>query len=45
MYLRVRDVDAITTEFGVPVYDVPWACKIELRDLDGNRLRIGTPTG
>ncbi|GES29229.1 hypothetical protein San01_17160 [Streptomyces angustmyceticus] len=24
--------------------DAPWAREIELRDLDGNRLRSGTPT-
>ncbi|MFF0885362.1 glyoxalase superfamily protein [Streptomyces sp. NPDC003456] len=41
--LRVRDVDAVAREFGVPVDDAPWAREIELRDPDGNRLRIGTP--
>ncbi|MEU6510593.1 glyoxalase superfamily protein [Streptomyces sp. NPDC046942] len=45
VYLRVRDVDAVATEFGVPVRDAPWAREIELHDLDGNRLRIGTPSG
>lgn len=44
VYLRVRDVDAIAAEFGVEVKDAPWAREIELRDPDGNRLRIGTPT-
>jgi hypothetical protein len=24
--------------------DAPWAREIELRDPDGNRLRVGTPT-
>lgn len=43
VYLRVRDVDAVAREFGVPVNDAPWAREIELRDPDGNRLRIGTP--
>ncbi|MFB8247589.1 glyoxalase superfamily protein [Streptomyces sp. NPDC055952] len=43
VYLRVRDVDAVAREFGVPVDDAPWAREIELRDPDGNRLRIGTP--
>jgi catechol 2,3-dioxygenase-like lactoylglutathione lyase family enzyme len=42
-YLRVRDVEAIAAEFGVTVEVAPWAREIELRDLDGNRLRIGTP--
>lgn len=44
LYLYVNDVDAIAAEFGVAVEDAPWAREIELRDPDGNRLRIGTPT-
>jgi catechol 2,3-dioxygenase-like lactoylglutathione lyase family enzyme len=44
VYLRVCDVEAIACEFGVQVKDAPWAREIELRDPDGNRLRIGTPT-
>ncbi|MEV7591815.1 glyoxalase superfamily protein [Streptomyces sp. NPDC089922] len=44
VYLRVRDVDAVAAEFGVQPDDAPWAREIELRDPDGNRLRIGTPT-
>ncbi|MEV5826161.1 glyoxalase superfamily protein [Spirillospora sp. NPDC052242] len=44
IYLRVRDVDAVAAEFGVRAADAPWAREIELRDPDGNRLRIGTPT-
>ncbi|MET9361631.1 glyoxalase superfamily protein [Streptomyces sp. NPDC006632] len=43
LYLRVTDVDAIASEFGVAVNDVPWGREIELRDPDGNRLRVGTP--
>ncbi|MFD9823194.1 glyoxalase superfamily protein [Streptomyces violascens] len=43
VYLRVSDVDAVAAEFGVPVKDAPWAREIELRDPDGNRLRVGTP--
>ena len=43
VYLRVREVEAIAAEFGVQVRDAPWAREIELRDPDGNRLRIGTP--
>ncbi|UGQ11726.1 VOC family protein [Yinghuangia sp. ASG 101] len=43
LYLRVRDVDALAAEFGVRVDEAPWAREIELRDPDGNRLRIGTP--
>ncbi|GAA2863576.1 glyoxalase superfamily protein [Streptosporangium fragile] len=44
VYLRVRDVDAVADEFGIQVKDAPWAREIELRDPDGNRLRVGTPT-
>ncbi|MFV5995853.1 glyoxalase superfamily protein [Streptomyces sp. NPDC056231] len=44
VYLRVRDVDAVADEFGVQAKDAPWAREIELRDPDGNRLRVGTPT-
>ncbi|WP_282784594.1 MULTISPECIES: glyoxalase superfamily protein [unclassified Nocardia] len=43
VYLSVRDVDAVAAEFEVAVEDAPWAREIELRDPDGNRLRIGTP--
>lgn len=43
VYLRVRDVDAVATEFGLSPREAPWAREIELRDPDGNRLRIGTP--
>ncbi|MGW6538189.1 glyoxalase superfamily protein [Streptomyces sp. NPDC055051] len=45
VYLRVRDVDAVGAEFGVRVEDVPWGREFELRDPDGNRLRIATPQG
>ncbi|MGW6330874.1 glyoxalase superfamily protein [Nocardia rhamnosiphila] len=44
VYLRIRDVEAIASEFGVQPEDAAWAREIELRDPDGNRLRIGTPT-
>ncbi|WP_245930346.1 glyoxalase superfamily protein [Allonocardiopsis opalescens] len=44
VYLRVRDVDTIAADFGAEVSEAPWAREIELRDPDGNRLRIGTPT-
>ncbi|MGW3728496.1 glyoxalase superfamily protein [Streptomyces sp. NPDC000851] len=43
VYLRVADVDAVAAEFGVQAAGAPWAREIELRDPDGNRLRIGTP--
>lgn len=44
VYVRVRDVDAVADEFGVPVRNAPWAREVELRDPDGNRLRVATPT-
>ncbi|MGP4112870.1 bleomycin resistance protein [Streptomyces sp. 4N509B] len=43
VYLRVRDVDALAAAFGEQARDVPWGREFELRDPDGNRLRIGTP--
>lgn len=43
IYLRVRNVDTIAAELGAPVEQLPWAREIQLRDPDGNRLRIGTP--
>ncbi len=43
IYLRVRDIDAVAAEFGVPPVSAPWAREIELQDPDGNRLRVGTP--
>ncbi|MGK2928257.1 MAG: glyoxalase superfamily protein [Acidimicrobiales bacterium] len=42
VYYWVDDVDTIAAEFGVEVYDQPWAREVELTDPDGNRLRIGT---
>jgi len=44
IYLRVVGVDAIAREFDTQPEDEPWAREIELRDPDGNRLRIGTPS-
>jgi catechol 2,3-dioxygenase-like lactoylglutathione lyase family enzyme len=45
VYLFVEDVDQIAAEFRVTPEDAPWAREIELRDPDGNRLRIGTARG
>ena len=48
LYLYVDDVDGLyarLAEAGVevaPPEDAPWAREIEVRDPDGNRLRIGT---
>ena len=41
VYLSVDDVDAVAAEFGLQVQQAPWGPEVELRDLDGNRLRIG----
>jgi catechol 2,3-dioxygenase-like lactoylglutathione lyase family enzyme len=41
VYLWVDDVDAIAAEFGVKVVQQPWARQVDLRDPDGNLLRIG----
>ena len=43
VYLVVDDIDAVVTEFGRPASEPPYGCEIELRDPDGNRLRISTP--
>lgn len=43
IYLRMNKVETIAAEFGVQAEEAPWAREIELRDPDGNRLRIGTP--
>lgn len=42
VYLRVHDVDAVAAEFGAVPEDAPWGREVELRDPDGNRLRVGT---
>ncbi|MES9603500.1 glyoxalase superfamily protein [Actinomadura sp. NPDC000929] len=44
VYLRVHDVEAVASEFGVQAKHAPWAREIELRDPDGNRLWVGAPT-
>jgi catechol 2,3-dioxygenase-like lactoylglutathione lyase family enzyme len=44
IHLYVRDIDAVSEEFGIPVDERGLAgreCDIE--DPDGNRLRIATP--
>ena len=40
--LIVRDIDAVLAEFGRPEEEPPYGCELELRDPDGNRLRIST---
>ena len=40
IHLYVSDVNAVVAEFGRPDGEPPYGCELELRDLDGNRLRI-----
>jgi catechol 2,3-dioxygenase-like lactoylglutathione lyase family enzyme len=40
--LVVDDIDTVVTEFGRPSGDQPYGCDFELRDPDGNRLRVST---
>jgi hypothetical protein len=43
LYLYVDDVDTVATGFGVDPVEAPYGVReIELRDPDGNRLRLGT---
>jgi catechol 2,3-dioxygenase-like lactoylglutathione lyase family enzyme len=43
--LMVSDVGAVEAEFGRPDGEPPYGCELELRDPDGNRLRISRATG
>jgi catechol 2,3-dioxygenase-like lactoylglutathione lyase family enzyme len=43
IYLRLRDLDPVAKEFGAAIEPMPWGPEVQLRDPDGNRLRIGTP--
>jgi Glyoxalase superfamily protein len=43
VHLTVSDVDAVVAEFGRPNGEPPYGCELELRDPDGNRLRISRP--
>ena len=43
VHLFVSDVDAVEAEFGRPTGEPPYGCEFELRDPDGNRLRIRGP--
>jgi catechol 2,3-dioxygenase-like lactoylglutathione lyase family enzyme len=45
LYLSVHDIDAVAAEFGLTVRQAPWGPELELRDTDGNRLRVGPTTG
>ena len=44
IHLNVKDIDAVSAEFGIPVDEDGLAGReCELEDPDGNRLRIATP--
>jgi catechol 2,3-dioxygenase-like lactoylglutathione lyase family enzyme len=45
VHLFVGDVDAVVAEFGRPDGEPPYGCELELRDPDGNRLRIRSASG
>jgi len=45
VHLYVSDVDAVVAEFGQPAGEPPYGCELELRDPDGNRLRIARLVG
>jgi catechol 2,3-dioxygenase-like lactoylglutathione lyase family enzyme len=44
IYLWVDDVDAVAAEFGASIDRMPWGRDCEIRDPDGNRVRVGTPS-
>jgi len=43
--LFVSDIDPVVAEFGRAEDEPPYGCETELRDPDGNRLRISTARG
>jgi catechol 2,3-dioxygenase-like lactoylglutathione lyase family enzyme len=44
IHLNVRDIDAVSAEFGIPVDENGLAGReVDVEDPDGNRLRIATP--
>ncbi len=44
LYVYVDDVDTFASEFDLEPHGAPYGMReIELRDPDGNRLRLGTP--
>jgi catechol 2,3-dioxygenase-like lactoylglutathione lyase family enzyme len=45
LYLRVSDIAPIATEFGVEINDSGARYEVDLVDPDGNRVRVGAPTG
>lgn len=45
VYLRVSDVAPVAAEFGVEIHDSGARYEVALVDPDGNRVRVGSPTG
>jgi catechol 2,3-dioxygenase-like lactoylglutathione lyase family enzyme len=45
LFLRVCDVAPIAAEFDVEIHDSGARHEVKLADPDGNRVRIGAPTG
>ena len=41
VYLYVNNLEEIAAEFVAKIEDQPWARDVEIKDPDGNRLRIG----
>ncbi|NBE50950.1 glyoxalase superfamily protein [Streptomyces boluensis] len=41
IYLRVAELDTVAAEFGIRPEEAPWGRELELRDPDGNRVRVG----
>lgn len=44
VYLRVENCAELAEALGVTPHENPWGPEFELRDPDGNRLRINTPS-
>lgn len=43
LYLRHGDLDRVAALLGATIDDNPWGRDFEVRDPDGNRLRVGEP--
>lgn len=44
VYLRLADADSAVAALGVELEETPWGTReVEVRDPDGNRLRIAAP--
>jgi hypothetical protein len=45
VYLRVGDIAPVAAEFGAEVHDSGARHEVGLVDPDGNRIRVGAPSG